>query len=101
MRKTKIVSTLGPKTRDCDQIRKIIMAGARLVSQIELQHAVAALFQFGAGNSIQVILDRYQNHAGPLADTLGILRVQIDPGIIGDCGDIQTGGFTGTGRGAH
>lgn len=28
MRKTKIVSTLGPKTRDCDQIRKIIMAGA-------------------------------------------------------------------------
>lgn len=28
MRRTKIISTLGPKTRDCESIKKIIEAGA-------------------------------------------------------------------------
>ena len=32
---------------DVDAVQKIKMAGAKHVSQIELQHAVAALFQFG------------------------------------------------------
>lgn len=86
---------------DVDAVQKIKMAGAKHVSQIELQHAVAALFQFGAGNRIQVIFDRYQNHAGPLADSLGVLRAQIYPGVVGDRGDIQAGGLTGTGRGDH
>lgn len=50
---------------DVDTVQKIKMTRVEYVPQIELQHAVAALFQFGAGNRIQVILDRYQNHAGP------------------------------------
>ena len=86
---------------DVDAVQKIKMAGAKHVSQIELQHAVAALFQFGAGNRIQVIFDRYQHHAGPLADSLGVMRAQIYPGVVGDRGDIQAGGLTGTGRGDH
>ena len=86
---------------DVDAVQKIKMTRVEYVPQIELQHAVAALFQFGAGNRIQVILDRYQNHAGPLADSLGVLRVQIYPGVVGDRGDIQAGGLTGTRRGDH
>ena len=86
---------------DVDAVQKIKITRVEYVPQIELQHAVAALFQFGAGNRIQVILNGHQHHAGPLANSLRVLRVQINPGIIGDSWDIQAGGFTGTRWGDH
>lgn len=84
MRKTKIVSTLGPKTRDCDQIRKIIMAGADAI-RINFSHDNHEIH----GETVKRVKQVREEIGRPIPLILDTKGPEIRTGIMADDQDIK------------
>ncbi|MFQ9697249.1 MAG: pyruvate kinase, partial [Zhenhengia sp.] len=84
MRKTKIVSTLGPKTRDCDQIRKIIMAGADAI-RINFSHDNHEIH----GETVKRVKQIREEIGRPIPLILDTKGPEIRTGIMADDQDIK------------
>ena len=84
MRKTKIVSTLGPKTRDCDHIRKIIMAGADAI-RINFSHDNHEIH----GETVKRVKQIREELGRPIPLILDTKGPEIRTGVMADDQDIK------------
>lgn len=83
MRKTKIISTLGPKTRDVENIRKIILAGADAI-RINFSHDDHEIH----GGTVERVKQVRKELGKPIPIILDTKGPEIRTGVIKDDEDI-------------